>query len=54
MPLDGAGEVVGEVVVRVAMEAGGETVHRRYGWKGCLALSLVTAGVIAGLIYWFA
>ena len=46
-----------ETVIKVigsALELGGESAYRRYGWMGCLGLMLLTAAVVAGIIYWAA
>ena len=47
------GEVVGEFVAQVAMEAGGEAIERRYGWKGRVVAVLLVIGAIAWAVWAF-
>jgi len=45
------GDVVGEVAAQLAMEAGGNAIHRRFGWKVCVAAVLIVVAAIAALIW---
>jgi hypothetical protein len=46
------GEVIVDGVAQVAMEAGGEAIYKRYGWKGC-ALAIVVIAATVGLAIWY-
>lgn len=50
-------EIVGEIVVeaagQVAMEAGGETIHKRFGWKGCVLAVVIVVALVALAIWYF-
>lgn len=45
------GEVVGDIVGQLAMEAGGNAIHGRFGWKGCVVAFLMVVASIAALIW---
>ena len=44
MPL---GQIIAEAVAQLAMEAGGEAIKHRFGWKGCVAALLVVIAIVA-------
>jgi hypothetical protein len=50
MPADAVGELAVEVA-KVAGEAAGDTIHRRFGWIGCVISLLLVAAIIAALVY---
>ena len=47
------GDVVGEIVGQLAMQAGGEVIHRKFGWKGCVVAIAFVIGAIALVIWLF-
>jgi hypothetical protein len=47
------GELIGDLVAQAAMEAGGEAIERRYGWKGCFVAVGLVIGAIALAVWAF-
>jgi hypothetical protein len=45
------GEILAETVAQIVMEAGGEVIHRRYGWQGCVLTVAMVIAVIAMMIW---
>ena len=45
------GDVVGEIVGQLVMEAGGEAIQRKFGWVGCVTVMALIIGGIA-LLFW--
>ena len=43
-------ETVGQLVAQATMEIGGEAIHGKFGWKGCLFTIVLVNSAIAGLI----
>jgi hypothetical protein len=52
VPIDIVGEVASELVKGAGEEAV-DRIHRRWGWKGCLATTLIIAAIAAVLFYLF-
>jgi len=52
VPVDVVGEVASEVVKGVGEEVIGQ-VHRRWGWRGCLATTLIFVAVVAATLIYF-
>jgi hypothetical protein len=48
MPHEIIGEAVGQVV-QGAAEVAVDKVHRKFGWKGCLVLTLIAAALGVGV-----
>ena len=52
MPL---GQFIVESVIdlggQLAMEMGGEAIHKRYGWKGCVVAVCIIVAIIAVVIW---
>ena len=44
------GQIIGELVAQTIMEAGGEVIHKKFGWKGCLTAIAIIVGMIASVI----
>ena len=38
-------------VVQGAGEVASDKIHKRYGWKGCVATCLMLAGLVSGGLY---
>ena len=45
------GEVVSEIVGQLVMEAGGNAIHRKLGWIGCVAVIAAIVCIVA-LVIW--
>jgi high-affinity Fe2+/Pb2+ permease len=44
------GQIIGEVAEGVAQEVS-ESVHRRFGWKGCTFMFVLVGMLVGGTIY---
>ena len=44
-------EVVGDELAQLAMDAGGDAIQRRFGWKGCVVALVLVICAIA-LVFW--
>jgi H+/gluconate symporter-like permease len=50
IPHEVFGQIIGEVAEGVAQEVS-ESVHRRFGWKGCTFMFVLVGMLVGGTIY---